>query len=280
MLVAFSCYNASMICVLDIETIPDVDILRRMYPDAALLSDLDLCAHAFFLQKEKTGSEFLPLHLHKIICISSVLADEYGYFIKVGNFGKGEGEENLLTEFLSFMDKKNPKLVSFNGRNFDIPAILLRSMRYNLSAIAYYETENPKHNKNKWENYRQRYSERFHVDLFDTLGNFGNVRGLQLDKICMMLDLPGKYDISGDMVHHIYYDPTLDEEEKMEQIQTYCQSDVLNTYWVYLKYELLRGAMSKEDYFSILLDFRSKIPQDRSYSSHFLQALDRELARA
>ncbi|MCE3037430.1 3'-5' exonuclease [Helicobacter sp. faydin-H20] len=266
-----------MICIFDIETIPDVELLRGKFSED--LSDIELCEYAFREQKEKTGSEFLPLYLHKIVCISSVLADEYGNFIKVGNFGKQEEEFHILQEFLSFMDRENPKLVSFNGRNFDVPAILLRSMRYNLTALTYYEVDNPKYNKNKWENYRQRYSERFHTDLLDVLGNFGSVRGLRLDDICQMLGLPGKYDISGDVVHSIYYDAKLKHSQKMEKIQTYCQSDVLNTYWMYLKYELLKGSLSKEDYFSILQRFLEKIPKDKEYSTYFTTCLQKEISR-
>ena len=272
-----------MICIFDIETIPDVFLLRKLYPDLSELSDLDLCQKVFHIQEEKTGSSFLPISQHKIVAISSVIADEFGHFIKVGNFGKQEKadhpdyEKILISDFISYLNKQNPKLVSYNGRNFDLPTIMLRAMRYNLSATAYFESDNPKFNKTKWENYRQRYSERFHTDLLDTLGHFGSVRGLKLDEVCNMLDIPGKYDMSGDLVHMIYFDTHKDISEKMNTIETYCQSDVLNTYWVYLKYELLKGDLSLEDYYRILQGFLEKIPQNKSYTEIFMQALNKEL---
>ena len=268
-----------MICIFDIETIPNTELLRKMYPEENL-SDLALCHKAFAAQKEATGSEFLPLYLHKVVAISSVIADEYGHFIKVGNFGKADDEKTILSEFLSYIDRQNPKLVSYNGRNFDIPTIMLRAMAYNLSATGYYETDNPKYNKNKWENYRQRYSERFHTDLLDALGHFGSVRGLRLDSVCGMLGIPGKYDMSGDLVHSIYYDENLEHEKKLQTIQEYCQSDVLNTYWLYLKYELLKGNLTLPDYFSILDGFATKLPKDKSYSQVFLNSIQKALEDA
>lgn len=269
----------TMICIFDIETIPDVKLLRQIYPQENL-NDLELCEKAFLAQKEKSGSEFLPIHLHKIVTISSVVADEYGRFLKIGNFGKNGNEQTIISDFLTFIDKKNPKLVSYNGRNFDIPTIMLRAMAYNLSATAYYETDNAQFNKNKWENYRQRYSERFHTDLLDALSHFGNVRGIRLNDICLMLDLPGKYDISGDFVHQIYYENPINLDQNIRRIQDYCQSDVLNTYWLYLKYELLKGTLLIGDYYSILEDFASKIPQDKPYYEIFHQAILRELQNA
>lgn len=276
-----------MICVFDIETVPDVALIQKSFSHIKADSSLEICKIAMEEQKEKSGSDFLPLYLHKIVSIASVIADDYGRFMKVGNFGKnllGESqndqEENLIEDFLKFFNKSQPKLVSFNGRGFDIPAIMLRAMRYNLSATAYYEQDNAAFNKSKWENYRQRFSERFHTDLLESLGSFGMVRNLKLDSVCAMLGIPGKYDMSGDLVYKVYYDENSEEKNKIAKIDEYCRSDVLNTYWVYLKYELLKGEITIEDYFSILREFKDKIPQNAGYSSVFTEALEKELENA
>lgn len=286
------CYNAAMICVFDIETVPDVAILREHLGSVCEgKSDLEVCQIAFDTQQEKTGSNFLPIFLHKIVAISSVITSDYGEFIKVGNFGKkrvdstqnNEGapdESAIIADFIHYINKHNPRLVSYNGRSFDIPTIMLRAMRYNLSAVGYYENENPQFNKSKWENYRQRYSERFHTDLLDVLGHFGSVRGMRLDDICSMMGIPGKYDMSGDLVHLIYYDSSKDIADRMEIIETYCQSDVLNTYWVLLKYELLKGTLTLNDYYSNLEKFLENLPKDKSYSEVFCVAIQKELKKA
>lgn len=275
-------------CIFDIETVPDTELLARDFLESDAKSS-QLCEMAMAKQKEKSGSDFLPVAYHRIVSIASVITDEYGHFIKVGNFGKKDEigicgdinaiEKNLIEDFLKFFNRSQPKLVSFNGRGFDLPTIMLRAMRYNLCATAYYEQDNPTFNKSKWENYRQRFSERFHTDLLDSLGHFGLIRSLRLDSVCSTLGIPGKYDMNGSDVYKIYYDETINFDEKMAKIDEYCQSDVLNTYWVYLKYELLKGELALEDYYSILNEFCEKIPQNAGYTDIFIKFIKKELAQ-
>ncbi|MDO7252973.1 3'-5' exonuclease [Helicobacter cappadocius] len=275
-----------MLCVFDIETVPDIGIIQKNFTDLEELSEIEICQKAMTDQKEKSGSDFLPIYLHRIVSISSVIADEYGHFIKVGNFGKANNlntedtEKSIIEDFLKFINKSQPKLVSFNGRGFDLPTIMLRAMKYNLSAHGYYEQDNSAFNKTKWENYRQRFSERFHTDLLDSLGHFGMIRNLKLDNICSMLNIPGKYDMSGNQVYKIFYDKEMELQTRIAKIDEYCQSDVLNTYWLYLKYELLKGEMILGDYFSILDGFAHKIPKDMGYTDVFINAIKEELKNA
>jgi len=179
----------------------------------------------------------------------------------------------MIENFLNFIDKKEPKLVSFNGRAFDMPMLMIRAMKYNLSCPAYFEKENRELNKSKWDNYRSRYSDRFHVDLMDHIGEFGAVRGLKLDTVCKMAGLPGKYDVHGDEVTKLYY------ENEIKKIKEYCESDVLNTYWLYLKYELLKGLITKEDYMDFLFELGEKLEDKKSYAKVFKDFIQEELNR-
>lgn len=299
-----------MICVFDIETIPDFHLLADVFELGG--SPLEIAKTAQNIQKEKSGSEFLPLCFHRVISISSVICDEFGAFKRVGHFGKNflesleskdaldsmdkdskldflssefldELEKTLLQEFWLFFNKNNPKLVSFNGRGFDIPTLALRSMRYNLNAWALFEQNNQAFNKTKWENYRQRYSEQFHTDLFDSLGQFGATRSLNLHSLCKMLDLVGKYDMSGSEVYETYLGGKNTKEAKLSALETinhYCHSDVLNTYWLYLKYELLKGELLLEDYYHLLQILSEKLPQDKPYSAIFTQTLQKHISQA
>lgn len=280
-----------MICVFDIETVPDIELVRQYCELDSSLSEVEICQHAFSAQKEKSGSEFLPIYWHRVVSIASVICDEYGKFIKVGNFGKKSAESTetksnadssafthladeraILSDFLRFINSKEPRLVSFNGRGFDLPTIMLRAMKYNLSAFGYFESENASKTKNKWENYRARYSEKWHTDLLECLGNFGSVRNLNLDNVCKMLGIVGKYEVSGGDVYSLYYD-----KKDIEKIDFYCQSDVLNTYWLYLKYAILKDELRLEDYAGILEDFKEKLPKDREYSQAFIANINAEL---
>jgi hypothetical protein len=262
-----------MICIFDCETIPDYRLISQTFT-VEDLSEYDAILKAQEEYREKHNSTFLPLAYHRVVAISAVIADEFGHFVKVGDFGKGsDQEEDIIRDFFSYIEKQNPKLVSFNGRGFDMPMLLIRAMKYNMTLHAYFDQNNPQLNKSKWENYRQRYSEHFHTDLLDSLGSFGAVRNLKLDTLCTMAGIPGKYDVSGDQVLELFY------QGELEKIREYCQSDVLNTYWLYLKYELLKGTLTIEDYYTYLDTMGELLPK-RGYYKVFKDAIEKELERA
>nr|WP_314882981.1 3'-5' exonuclease [uncultured Campylobacter sp.] len=233
-----------------------------------------LSLRAMEIFKEKTGSEFLPVCFHRVVSISAVMADGFGRFLRVSTLD-GENERDKISKFLAFIEDFNPRLVSFNGRGFDLPMIMARAMCYDLSAAAYFETNDRDSNKSKWENYRSRYDGRFHLDLLDHISDFGAVRGLKLDHICASVGLPGKYDVHGDQVLQLYYGG---EQAKIDE---YCRSDVLNTYWLFLKYELLRGKITKDDYLNyiaVMGEFLQKECAGMSYTPVFCDFIERELA--
>lgn len=233
-----------------------------------------LSLRAMEIFKEKTGSEFLPVCFHRVVSISAVMADGFGRFLRVSTLD-GENERDKIAKFLAFIEDFNPRLVSFNGRGFDLPMIMARAMCYDLSAAAYFETNDRDNNKSKWENYRSRYDGRFHLDLLDHISDFGAVRGLKLDHICASVGLPGKYDVHGDQVLQLYY---AGEQAKIDE---YCRSDVLNTYWLFLKYELLRSKITKDDYLNyiaVMGEFLQKECAGMSYTPVFCDFIERELA--
>lgn len=265
-----------MICVFDIESIPDTALLREIYHYTG--SDYEICEQAFVAQKAISGSEFLPLSFHKIISIASVLADDFGNFIKVGHFAKNATlqtrEETLLSEFSTFLNKQIPRLVSFNGRGFDMPVIGIRALKYNINLFGYYEIENQQLGKNKWENYRQRYSERFHLDLYDTLGNYGATKGFNLDSLCKMAGIMGKHEISGHQVYELIF-----QHNDLQKVDSYCESDVLNTYWLFLKFELTRGMITMQDYLLNLTKMKDSIPPNAQYKNALTESLENELKK-
>ena len=266
--------------VFDCETIPDVQLIKSCFKEEFesrninFTSDYEISKNAMQIQKEISGSEFLPLPYHKVVSISAVFCDDYGNFKKVGSFSANideNREESLIGAFFDYLNSHHPKLVSFNGRNFDIPVLLLRAMKYKIQAESYFEIDNRKYNKNKWDNYRQRYSERFHTDLLDVLSNYSFARGLRLDVVANLLDFPGKYDVSGDMVLDLYY------QDNLDKIDEYCQSDALNTYGVYLNYELLQGNLNLDDYNVILKSWCELLPKDKSYYGVFFDKISTQI---
>jgi len=255
-----------LVCIFDCETIPDIELVKQNF-EITQDDEILICEEAFDSQEEKTGSSFLPLPFHQVVAISAVIGDDFGNFIKVGSF-KGLNEEELIMDFFKFINSKKPKLISFNGRNFDLPMLMIRALKYNISIPAYFD------NTNKWENYRSRYSENFHIDLMEVLGNFGAARGLKLDVISQMAGLPGKFDIHGDEVYRLYFDG------EIKKIEEYCESDTLNTYWLWLKYELLKGNILKSDYYSILNQMDKKLEPNKSYTETFRKSITKEIGNA
>ncbi|EDO8526310.1 polysaccharide biosynthesis protein [Campylobacter jejuni] len=258
--------NEGYICVFDCESVPDAGLIRKTLGFEG--SDLEVSLKALQWQKEQSGSEFLPLPYHKIISICAVLSDNFGKFIKVNKID-GQNEKEMITNFFNFIENYEPKLVSFNGKNFDMPALVLRALKYNIKAATYLDTKS-----DKWNNYKTRFSELKHCDLLESLG--ANGRGIKLDTLCSMVDLPGKYDVHGDEVMKLFY------QNELEKIHEYCESDVLNTYMLFLKYEFIKGNVSEADYvdfLSCMRDFLRSKKANRSYTEVFAKACESEILK-
>ncbi|WP_180381748.1 3'-5' exonuclease [Campylobacter lanienae] len=261
------------ICVFDCETIPDSDSLRVAYGYDG--DDESVAKMALKAQKEQSGSEFLPVCFHKVVTISAVIADEFGRFKRVSTIA-GSSEKEKISEFIKFINDYNPRLISYNGRGFDLPMLMIRAMRYNLDASEYFNTNDRVNGKDKWCNYRSRYDGIFHLDLLDHISDFKAVSGLKLDLLCSSLNLPGKYDVCGDEVMSLYYN------NKQDKIDEYCESDVLNTYWLFLKYELLRGKLNIDDYMdylNLMSEYLKDKKPDMSYTPVFCQYIQNEFDR-
>ena len=84
------------ICVFDCETVPDCDSLREAYGYEG--DDKSVAQMALEAQKERSGSEFLPVCFHKVVTISAVIADEFGRFKRVSTIA-GDSEEKKIAEF-------------------------------------------------------------------------------------------------------------------------------------------------------------------------------------
>ncbi|WP_279039361.1 3'-5' exonuclease [Campylobacter helveticus] len=254
--------NEGYICIFDCESVPDAELIRKNLGFEG--SDEEVSLKALEWQKEQSGSEFLALPFHKIVSICAVIADNFGKFIKVNKIEGGD-ERTMIANFFAFIEKSEPKLVSFNGKNYDCPLLVLRALKYNIKANAYLDTQD------KWNNYRTRFAELKHCDLLESLGG-----RLRLDSVCAMVGLPGKYDVSGDEVMSLYY------QNKMEKIHEYCESDVLNTYMLFLKYELIKGNLAEEDYkfyLELMAEYLKEKKSNRTYVPHFIKACEEEFLK-
>ncbi len=224
------------ILVFDIESVPDYESGRKIYKLSEDLSDKDAVKAMQHLQFQKSGSEFMPLHLQKIVAISVVF--EKNDQLKVWSLGNEQsGEKEIIQRFYEGIEQHTPTLVSWNGSGFDLPVLNYRSLLHGVQAPRYWETGDDD-SSFRFNNYISRFHWR-HTDLMDVLANYQPRAGAKLDQIATMLGFPGKFGMDGSLVWEKFQQGAIDE------IRNYCETDVLNTYLVYLQFEMIRGRCSR-----------------------------------
>lgn len=221
----------------DIETIPDADLGRSLLGLDGL-SDDDVVTAMTFKRQQATGSDFLPPYQHRIVAISVALRT--GDSFRVWSLGdEAAGEAELVRRFFDGIERYSPDLVSWNGSGFDLPVLHYRALKHGIRAPRYWEAGDTDR-EFKWNNYLSRYHWR-HVDLMDVLANFNNRAFARLDDIALMLGFPGKLGMSGDKVWDTW------RAGGVQAIRDYCETDVLNTWLVYLRFEHMRGRLDDAD---------------------------------
>jgi predicted PolB exonuclease-like 3'-5' exonuclease len=203
--------------ILDIETVPDT--ARWTRPETP---------HG--------ESAFPPTWAHRIIVVGYLWLDHH-YRLK--RFGVMEPaaddrdrERSLLEDFSRFVGRARPVLVTYNGRSFDLPVIVMRALCHAIPLPWYYRDRDV----------RYRYSEDGHLDLCDWLADHGATRAGKLDAIARLIGLPGKTGIDGSQVEGLY------QAGQLASIQQYCLTDVAQTALLFLRFRLLQGQIAPEIY--------------------------------
>ncbi len=252
------------IFVFDIETIPDINSGRCLH-ELTDLSDKEVADTLFKLRRQETGgSEFLRLHLQRIVAISMVFLN--GEHLKVWSLGDPQASEaEIIERFFTGIEKYCPTLVSWNGAGFDLPVLHYRALLHGISAPSYWETGESEQSF-RWNNYLSRYHYR-HMDLMDILSGYQSRACAPLNDIACMLGLPGKMGMSGGLVWEYF------QNGNIEAIRNYCETDVLNTYLVYLRFELMRGKLNQVQYKQMSLQLRDYLQKEnKSHFNEFLTA--------
>ena len=224
------------VLVFDIETIPDVQGLRALNGHDSDSTDAEVAAAAFAARREKTGSDFLQHHLHRVAAISCVFRDNEGF--RVRSLGAlDDSEEKLIHDFYKVIDRYTPQLVSWNGGGFDLPVLNYRALINGVTASRFWE-QGEEDRDFKWNNYLSRYHTR-HLDLMDHLAMHTGRANAPLDDLAKLCGFPGKMGVDGSQVWTLY------QEGRLAEIRHYCENDVVNTYLVYCRYQLMRGQLTR-----------------------------------
>jgi predicted PolB exonuclease-like 3'-5' exonuclease len=247
--------------VFDIETVPDVELGRRLY-DLGDLDDASVARVMFFKQQQARQTDFLPLPQQRIVVISMVLRSRDGLSV----FSLAEdtaGEKEIVQRFFDGLERFSPELVSWNGSGFDLPVLHYRALRHGVKAARYWEIGDSDR-EFRYNNYLSRFHWR-HIDLMDVLAGFQPSGRSSLEQVAVLCGCPGKLGMSGDRVWDYY------QRGELAAIRDYCETDVLNTYLLFLRFQLMRGVIDAERYREELAQVEGKLEQ--AESEHLQQFL-------
>lgn len=221
----------------DIETVPDVEAGRRLFALEGL-SDADVATAMYAKRRQETEgrSDFIRHHLQRVVAIAVVLRREDRLNVwSLGEIGSTEGE--LISRFFEGVERFTPTLVSWNGGGFDLPVLHYRGLLHGVAAPRYWENGDDD-SSFRYNNYLNRFHCR-HTDLMDVLSGYQSRAAASLDDIASMLGFPGKLGMHGSEVWQHY------REGNLQGIRDYCETDVINTYLIYLRYEVIRGRLGQ-----------------------------------
>jgi predicted PolB exonuclease-like 3'-5' exonuclease len=213
--------------VFDIETRVDKALVRAVLHRGEEVGEEEAYeqSRAEVVARSRSGSDFFPMAFHVPVSIVVGTVNDERMLTAVEVLGaEAYGEAEIVSEFWTRLERFRGTLVSFNGRRFDLPVLELAALRHGCVIPNYFEA-----------GYRRRFHEA-HYDLFDFLTNAGAYPlkgGFHL--LAQLLGLPGKGEIDGADVQ------TLWDTGRLSEIHAYCRRDVIQTYFLFLRLELIRG---------------------------------------
>lgn len=172
-----------------------------------------------------------PPH-HQIVAIGLLWFDRDYSVLRIGVIGEGKSEAEALADLARFTDERQPHLVTYNGRCFDLPVLASRCLRHGVPFRYYYQARDV----------RYRFSPDGHLDLMDFISDFGAARASRLDVVAKLCGMPGKVGVDGKDVGPLVHAGQLD------LVRNYCLCDVVQTAGIFLRVQLLRGEVTPDVY--------------------------------
>jgi hypothetical protein len=232
------------VLVFDIESIPDIAGLRSLRGGAPDSTDEQVYAGWCQERQDKGQADFMPLYLQRVLVISCVFRNAEG--LRVHSFVDRDNasEGKVIQTFFNTLEKHVPQLVSWNGGGFDLPVLHYRGLRHGVVADKYWcmgEEGGSDAREFKYNNYISRYHTR-HLDLMDLLAMYQPRNNAPLDAMARLCGFPGKLGMDGSQVYTAFL------EGKIEDIRRYCETDVMNTYLLYCRFQKMRCGLTEGEY--------------------------------
>jgi 3'-5' exonuclease len=266
-------FRHSHLMVFDIETVPDLAAAKRL--TGAQSNDptaLRAALSRYHLDVTEGRNAFPRQPFHQVVCVSFVEAEirhhpdgseEYTLTdVRSGGF-EHSLEKEIIQGFFQYMNRQKPRLVSFNGRTFDLPVLKYRALKHGVPASWLWR------GGDKWANYHSRYAADWHCDLIDVLSDNGASARIRLEEACSILGLPGKFGVDGSAVTGMF------EAGELGAIRRYCETDALNTYLVYLHTQHHRGITPTSSFNKSIAEVVSFLSEsDQAEKPHFHEFLE------
>ena len=258
--------------VFDIETVHDTNAAKRLLNlESNDKNQLREALTNYHLQITDGKNSFLRQPFHSVIAISfleaEIIRDFSGQeFYQIKDIRSGgdlaSTEADLVRGFFSHLKKNLSRLVSFNGKNFDLPVLKYAAMKHEVEAAWLYKMGD------KWNNYNQKFSLDWHCDLADAFSDFGASAKVKMNELCAAFNLPGKLGIDGSQVMQMF------DDGKLQEIRDYCETDVINTYLLYLTYQHHNGSISKNSFVKCQESLREFLEKNSKTKPHFAEFLN------
>jgi len=212
--------------VFDVETRIDKAMVREVFFRGEQVSEDEAVARLRAQLLKENGRDFFPVTCHVPISIAVGEVDDHLRLLRLETLPGDEA--GMVREFWQRLERFDGTLVTFSGRNFDLPVLELQALRLGLAVPRYF---------NEGRRYRGRNADR-HYDLFEFFSNSGayRLRG-GLDLLARLAGLQGKTGMDGSEVQAAW------ESGRIDEIHRYCRDDVLQTYLLFLRAELLRARL-------------------------------------
>lgn len=219
--------------IFDTESIPDGKLISQVkYPGEEIApADAVNRAQAEARETSFNGSDFLPVtfQIPVAVCVLRVGGD-----FRLQNISTLDAPafrpQKITEEFWNGVStyrkkyRERIKLVTFNGRGFDLPLMELAAFRYGCSVGSGY-----------MQSIRYRFGAA-HIDVMELLSNYNACRIVGgLDLLSKILGKPGKMSVAGDRVWQMH------QQGKLQEINDYCMFDTLDTYFVFLRTRVMLG---------------------------------------
>ena len=208
-------------------------------PDTLMMLDIETVPDPILTPADWPADRFPKAMWHQVVAISVIEAGvgrDAGtgvetYELRSCRSGGEPGwdEARLLRAFWRLFEGGRYRLVTWNGRAFDMPVVLARSLMHGLAAPAWFLRGT------RWANYGQRYAQDWHLDLMDAISSFGAASRLTLEEAAAAVGAPGKMGEHGSCVAELV------ARDELSRVRDYCETDVANLYVIFMRWAHLTG---------------------------------------